>query len=1355
MKQKLLTLFAALLCSMSLFAFDVHIGDFYYNLDAEKQTAEVTYYINYSLYSKSGYNLDNGNCKYPITTADIPASVEHDGITYAVTRIGAHAFENCTQLETVSIPTSVTSVGSDAFKSCSKLPVIDKIRYADTYLVGAVDRNLGTYSIQEGTRWIGNGAFSECTNMTSLTIPNSVTDVGNYAFRGCVSIASPIYNAHVFAFMPTSWSGPFVIPDGITSIASAAFSQCTGLTSVTIPDGVTRISAGAFSGCSGLTSVSLPNSVTEIEASAFAGCTALPAITLPANLESIGKSVFMDCRSLTSITVPNSVTTIGSSAFEGCGQLTSVELSNSITEIPEHLFVQCSSLSSLTIPEGVTTIGDGAFNFCYSLNTITIPASVTQIGGTSVYRNVYYNTNECLPPAEVFYGCSGLTSINVDANNHNFSSIDGVVFRESELCIFPCGRKTYTVPEGVTMIGEMAFAGCELTSLVIPESVTRIHIRAFKDVIITSLSIGGSIRYERDAFKDCEIEEMHIPDIVTWCGSGFEYTMEWHEVWGFWLQSNPLSYTKHLYVNGELVRDLVIPDGVQMIEMGTFHNAPLFSVTIPNSVTLIRYSGGSMYYDNAKYETFTNIPILYYNGTAPGAPWGAKCVNGYAEDYLVYSDADKTELVYCARDAKGVITIPSSVTRIAHGAFIEEDEVAYYYDLTGIRIPELAAWCNIDFDDAGTNPLAIVTAQHVYVGNNEVTTLSIPDGVTAIKDYAFCGFRGLTSVTLPNSVTSIGQQAFNGCYRLNSINIPNSITDVGKYAFNGCTSLPVIDNIRYAETYLVEAVDKTLNSYSTKAGTRWIADKAFYNCRQATSITIPKSVQRIGEYAFADCKSLEAIVIPEGVPEIEDKTFDGCSSLQSITIPNSVTEIGEYAFAGCRALSSITIPNNVTDIDYRAFYNVPHIEYYGTATGAPWGALAMNGKNYEVYTVYNDWRQVLTYYYDDQRESRTGVVTELYDPNAVRFADYHDKVRTVYIDQSMLDAPLTSMEKMFYGGFSKKPLYLSKMTSIEGLENLNTENVTSMQSMFEGCQSLTELDLSTFNTANVTSTNCMFQSCSNLETLNISLFNIGKMEDMRYMFSGCSKLKTIYCKTDWSTSGAQSNYMFSGCSALEGGEGTPYVNSMIDNTFARPDDLDNDKPGYFTVIESVAVTIGAREWATFVVPYALDFSAVDGLTAYIITGHTGSTVETVEVSDVPANTPVLLNGSANTYSIPVIAGSATDVSGNKLVAGTGAKVAAEAGKTKYVLSTEADDVVFKIITETPATVAKSKAYLMFDEVVESRQLTFGHDVTGIESSPESSFEGKNLWYDLQGRRLEGMPTRKGLYIVNGKKYLVK
>ena len=760
-------------------------------------------------------------------------------------------------------------------------------------------------------------------------------------------------------------------------------------------------------------------------------------------------------------------------------------------------------------------------------------------------------------------------------------------------------------------------------------------------------------------------------------------------------------------------------------------------------------------------------------------------------------------------------------------------------NLKKVNITDLADWCNIDFrqgtvityvsDQSASygpamtsNPLAI--GADLYVNGTELKDeLVIPNGVTRIGENSFYGYTTLESVTLPDGITSIGKCAFANCSNITSINIPNSITSIASTAFEGCSGLPVIDNIRYADQFLICTVDRSLSSYTIREGTMWIGPQAFDGCANMTSITIPNSVISIGDMAFYECNSLHSITIPnnvtyvgnrafekcsalnsvtlpdglteirnsiffrckslttidipnsvtrigsgafekcsalstftipDGVTEIGSEAFSWCTALSSITIPNSVTKIGQYAFENCKSLSTVFIPNSVTTIGYKAFYNVPHIQYYGTATGAPWGALSMNGNNFEIYMEYDDNTQTLTYYYDAQRESRSGV-TELYDPNTTRFADYYNKVQKAVIDESMQNAPLTSMEKMFYGGFSMKPLYLSKMTSIEGLANLNTSEVTSMQSMFEGCQSLTELDLSTFNTANVTNMNCMFQSCTNLETLNIALFNIGKMEDMRYMFSGCSKLKTIYCNSNWNGSEAQSGYMFSGCSALEGGQGTKFNSSVIDKTYARTDAPANDKPGYFTVVESVAVTIGATEWATLVAPYALDFSDVDGLTAYIVTGHTGSTVETTEVYDVPANTPVLLNGAANTYTIPLIAGSATDVSGNKLVAGTGANVAAEAGKTKYVLSSSDGKAVFKKINATPATVAKSKAYLMFDEVVEARQLTFGNDATGIEASPEFSLEGKDLWYDLQGRRLEGMPTRKGLYIVNGKKYLVK
>ena len=157
-----------------------------------------------------------------------------------------------------------------------------------------------------------------------------------------------------------------------------------------------------------------------------------------------------------------------------------------------------------------------------------------------------------------------------------------------------------------------------------------------------------------------------------------------------------------------------------------------------------------------------------------------------------------------------------------------------------------------------------------------------------------------------NSVTSIGKGAFLGCSSLTSITIPESVTEIKDGAFSGCNSLPVIDNIRYADTYLIEAVDKSLTSYSIKEGTRFIGSWAFARCSNLKSITTPNSVTSIGESAFRGCSSLTSITIPNSVTSIGWYAFYGCSSLTNITIPNSVTFIGYAAFRDCSSLTSIT-----------------------------------------------------------------------------------------------------------------------------------------------------------------------------------------------------------------------------------------------------------------------------------------------------------------------------------------------------------------------------------------------------------------------------------------------------------------
>ncbi len=171
---------------------------------------------------------------------------------------------------------------------------------------------------------IGSGAFQGCTGLTSFVLPNNVTKIDGYTFDNCTGLTSPIYNAHVFAFMPRSYSGSYTIPNGIETIAPYAFDRCIDLTSITIPNSVTGIGGYAFRMCTGLTSVTIPNSVTNIGESAFSNCTSLTSVTIPNSVTSIGKYACNGCSSLTSVTIPSSITYIGSGAFAYCSGLTSV-----------------------------------------------------------------------------------------------------------------------------------------------------------------------------------------------------------------------------------------------------------------------------------------------------------------------------------------------------------------------------------------------------------------------------------------------------------------------------------------------------------------------------------------------------------------------------------------------------------------------------------------------------------------------------------------------------------------------------------------------------------------------------------------------------------------------------------------------------------------------------------------------------------------------------------------------------------------------------------------------------------------------------------------------------------------------
>ena len=250
---------------------------------------------------------------------------------------------------------------------------------------GPEDKNCEVIEIYEevdGYKVLGieSLAFSGCNNLSSVSIPNSVTTIGYQAFYGCNSLAS------------------VSIPNSVTSIGYHAFSGCSSLASASIPSSVTRIGYHAFQNCSSLTSVTIPGSLTTIERGVFYGCSNLSFVSIPSSVTSIGSEAFYGCSSLTSISIPNSVTSIGSEAFQGCSSLTSVTIPNSMTTIGMWAFSGISGLKSVVIPNSVTSIEYGAFSGCSSLISVTIPGSLTNIdkyafSGCVGLQEVYCNGN--------------------------------------------------------------------------------------------------------------------------------------------------------------------------------------------------------------------------------------------------------------------------------------------------------------------------------------------------------------------------------------------------------------------------------------------------------------------------------------------------------------------------------------------------------------------------------------------------------------------------------------------------------------------------------------------------------------------------------------------------------------------------------------------------------------------------------------------------------------------------------------------------------------------------------------------------------------------------------------------------
>lgn len=461
----------------------------FFSINTVENTVTVTFPNSYIEYLPSYHEYYYYNYPMPSGALTIPSTVNNGGNTYRVTKIGNHAFYECTGITSITIPNSVTMIDQYAFAKCS----------------GLCSLNTG-----DSTASIGNGAFLNCSSLTTITIGKNIQSM-NGAFQGCTNISTVNYNA---INLTSGWGIPnsqgvtlLNIGSEVQTIPNNAFSQFN-ITTVSIPNSITNIGAGAFYGCTILTSVNIPNSVVSIGNAAFYN-TGITSITLPNSITNISDALFQQCTNLSSVSLPNTIISIGNSAFQGCTSLTSFTIPTSVVSIGDMIFSGCTNLielvfnadsctsmggcnygsggyhyalencpdlTNIVIGNNVTNIPANAFRNCNGLTSISIPSSVRNIGQASFYgltglTSVNFSEGLENIGEQAFYGCTGLSAVTIP---NSVSTIGNSAF---EYCT---GIQAITLGDFLTSIGISSFGGCTgLTSITIPSMVSNIGGTAF------------------------------------------------------------------------------------------------------------------------------------------------------------------------------------------------------------------------------------------------------------------------------------------------------------------------------------------------------------------------------------------------------------------------------------------------------------------------------------------------------------------------------------------------------------------------------------------------------------------------------------------------------------------------------------------------------------------------------------------------------------------------------------------------------------------------------------------------------------------------------------------------------------
>ncbi len=887
-------------------------------------------------------------------------------ISEGVTSLEESAFKGCTSLKELTVPANidcVVSTENPVFEGCTNIEKITFVGNGAWHSRNTSDyeytpwqlskSSLTTVIISDNLTSIGEFAFSGCRSLSSVTIGKSVSAFGSSTFKDCISLTSIVVDeanenlcsvdniifskdmTSIIMYPISKTDATYEIPKSVISIGDYAFKDCISLKYITIPDHIKSIGASAFENCTELASVEILGSETTLGTYAFVNCSGLKELLVPVSVDcavSEKYPAFSGCTNIDKITftkgtgiwhqydeadyentpwhitgvpldveIADGLTTIGERALFKCTSLRSIIIPGSVSSIDAEAFYNCG-FTSMIIPDSVTTLGKSAFKDCFDLKELTVPASLDCVGSIS-------------DPA--FDGCCSIENITFTKGSGAWYSYDSTNYQLTPWQLSNSVLTKIVISDGVTFIGDYAFAHSNITSLSIPDSVKSIGDYAFHGCIsLSDMKISGSATSIGDhAFDGCTtITTISIPDSVTTLGNSiFKDCVALTTVV---LGESIISIGKCAFSSCKSLLSISLPDSLKSIDEKSFEGCEsLSTLNLGRSIERI----GNHAFKDCSSITSVTIP---------------ESVSSIGSSVFQGCNNLKELTVPASLDCVGSISDPifDGCGSIENITFTKGSGAWYPYDSTNYHLTpwqlSKSVLTKVTISDCVTS-----IGDHAFQECVSLSDVKIPGSTVSIGDHAFEGCISITTITLPDPITTLGESTFSSCKSLHSISLPDSLKTIGAKAFEDCVSLSTLN--------LGRSVEK-------------IGDHAFKGCTSIISLTIPESVSSIGSLAFQGCINLKELTVPVGldcVGSIVSPIFSECvnienitftkgtgtwyayehsdyeytpwqlsrSMLTSINICDGVTSIGKYSFKDCSNLVSLTIPDTVTTIEKGAF----------------------------------------------------------------------------------------------------------------------------------------------------------------------------------------------------------------------------------------------------------------------------------------------------------------------------------------------------------------------------------------------------------------------------------------------------